>query len=491
MRPTPEQEEALEYFLKGNDLKLTAVAGSGKTTTLRLMGESAPGKKLLYLAFNRSVREEARRKLPPNTEPRTLHSLAYGKMKDLHPKLMEKMRDGGRVRPYHFKEAFGLNPIEAHLAKMVLEVFLRSPEKEPSVEMVPEGVFDSFQHLEPQKVRKRVGRLLGVVKKAWGRMQDPSDPFPLAHDGYVKIWASTRPRLEDWDAILLDEAQDLDPIFLGVLESQTHAQRVYVGDPAQQIYAWRGAVNAMAKLSGENRTLSWSFRFDETISALVRDLMDLFGRTVPLQGKAPWKSYVMERPSRYPYALLTRTNLGLIDALMNIRAKRPHVVGGVEELKALIRDAKDLYYGRERTNPHPELLLIEKWEELETLAEEAGDSSAKILVSLAKRGFGTVEVYLESVWPREEEADVILSTVHKAKGREWDRVYVWNDFPNLLSEPKRGAKKDLHEIIEEQNILYVALTRARRELILPLFVEEAIKEKRKGRTPVFQLELPF
>lgn len=386
VKPTPEQERAVEAFLSGEDLKLVAVAGSGKTTTLRLIGESAPRKKFLYLVFNRALREEAQAKLPPNVESRTLHSLAYGKMKARYPELMEKMRDGGRVRPYHLSQAFDLKPIDAYLARMVLENFLRSSEEQPNLGMFPREVFALLDDDERRKAKRRMKRILAVVRKAWEKMKDPLDPFPLSHDGYVKFWAMEGPKLLDWDVILTDEAQDLDPVFLRVLESQGHLQRIYAGDPAQQIYAWRGAVNAMARLSGLESTLSWSFRFDEGISSVVRNFMEVLGRPIPIQGKAPWKSQVVPFPTRYPYTVLARTNLGLIEAYMTLSPKRPHVLGGVKELQHLIRDAADLYYGRPRTNPHPELLLVQEWDQLEELAEETGEASARILVSIARKG---------------------------------------------------------------------------------------------------------
>ncbi len=70
IKPTPEQEAAVEAFVAKEDLKLLAVAGSGKTTTLKLMAEARPRGRFLYLVFNRALREEAERKRsfsPPGT----------------------------------------------------------------------------------------------------------------------------------------------------------------------------------------------------------------------------------------------------------------------------------------------------------------------------------------------------------------------------------------------------------------------------------------
>ena len=59
----------------GRDLALIAGAGTGKTSTLQLMGESTT-KKGLYIAFNRSIADEASTRFKANVRCRTAHSLA-------------------------------------------------------------------------------------------------------------------------------------------------------------------------------------------------------------------------------------------------------------------------------------------------------------------------------------------------------------------------------------------------------------------------------
>lgn len=54
LRPVPEQERAVELFLAGGNLRIDAYAGTGKTTTLRLLAAGKPGRGL-YLAFNRAI----------------------------------------------------------------------------------------------------------------------------------------------------------------------------------------------------------------------------------------------------------------------------------------------------------------------------------------------------------------------------------------------------------------------------------------------------
>jgi DNA helicase-2/ATP-dependent DNA helicase PcrA len=63
---------------------------------------------------------------------------------------------------------------------------------------------------------------------------------------------------------------------------------------------------------------------------------------------------------------------------------------------------------------------------------------------------------------------LVLSTIHSAKGMEWDNVYIMNvvegSFPNEFAAGKAEA------IEEERRLLYVAMTRARNELtcVVPL-----------------------
>lgn len=66
--------------------------------------------------------------------------------------------------------------------------------------------------------------------------------------------------------------------------------------------------------------------------------------------------------------------------------------------------------------------------------------------------------------PRLDDDFLILSTVHSAKGREWNAVYVMNLADG--SFPNEHATGDAAGIEEERRLLYVALTRARDDLFL-------------------------
>ncbi|KAG7261818.1 hypothetical protein CRUP_022174 [Coryphaenoides rupestris] len=85
----------------------------------------------------------------------------------------------------------------------------------------------------------------------WTKMKDLNETakgaFFMTHDGYLKLWQLQEPKPCLWyqyDVIFIDEAQDCNPAIMDVLLAQRCA-KVLVGDPHQQIYTFRGAVNAL------------------------------------------------------------------------------------------------------------------------------------------------------------------------------------------------------------------------------------------------------
>jgi len=81
MNLTKQQQEILESVKKYKSIKINAFAGTGKTTTLKLISDTYKEKKILYLAFNSAIKNEASSIFPQNTFVKTTHGLAYGAIK--------------------------------------------------------------------------------------------------------------------------------------------------------------------------------------------------------------------------------------------------------------------------------------------------------------------------------------------------------------------------------------------------------------------------
>jgi F-box protein, helicase, 18 len=124
--------------------------------------------------------------------------------------------------------------------------------------------------------------VLDTASQLWARMQDPTDvTVGMLHDGYLKRYQLSRARLP-FDLILFDEAQDANPTTADILLRQP-AQKVFVGDAHQQLYAFRGATNALAAFPTEETCcLSKRFRFDPAVAGIANALLHTYkGERVP------------------------------------------------------------------------------------------------------------------------------------------------------------------------------------------------------------------
>jgi hypothetical protein len=94
IRPTPEQMEAVDYFLKGGSLKINAYAGTGKTSTLVMLANNT-SRRGQYIAFNRDIVRDAKDKFSNTVNSSTIHGLAYrsinSKYKDNSNKLTGRL----------------------------------------------------------------------------------------------------------------------------------------------------------------------------------------------------------------------------------------------------------------------------------------------------------------------------------------------------------------------------------------------------------------
>jgi hypothetical protein len=75
--PTPQQKAIIDHIVGGDDLRVLALAGTGKTSTMVAVADALPGKKITYIAFNRSIADEARGKFRKGVNVVTSHGLAF------------------------------------------------------------------------------------------------------------------------------------------------------------------------------------------------------------------------------------------------------------------------------------------------------------------------------------------------------------------------------------------------------------------------------
>ena len=152
-------------------------------------------------------------------------------------------------------------------------------------------------------------------------------------DFYLKMWALSRPKLSRYTHIILDEAQDTNPVMAQIIEDQAHAFKLLVGDQHQSIFQFRGAHNAMETFSAMGATvlaMPTTWRFGPEIAAKANKLLSLFkGEKTAIIGAGP----SAPRRAEVKRAVLSRTNAGLIGEAAAVYGRDTHWVGGIKKYK--------------------------------------------------------------------------------------------------------------------------------------------------------------
>ncbi|MGW1656008.1 UvrD-helicase domain-containing protein [Streptomyces atratus] len=472
--PTDEQAVALDAFGGGDHLAIQAGAGTGKTSTLAFLAEQKAARRGLYLAFNRAIALDAASRFPASVQCKTAHSLAYAALGyRFRDRLNSPRRPGWKVGQdlglIGATRIHGRDLMPATLSNAVLRtvnLYCQSADTDLAHHHVPRlrGIDSDEAHAELADL------LLPYAAKAWGDLQSPDGgAVRFEHDHYLKMWALTEPVLHG-DFLLLDEAQDTNPVLEQVVLAQrARTQIVMVGDSAQAIYGWRGARDVMANSAGRHLTLTRSFRFGPELAAEANRWLALSGAPIQLTGSPDILTSI--GGSAYsPSAVLCRTNIGAVSEILTLldAGTATALVGGGSALRVLAQAARDLIGGR-RTH-HPELLLFTTWTALRDYAEldPAGADLQPFANLVDEHGPDAILHAVDRLVP-EDHAKVTVSTAHKAKGREWDHVRIATDFTpppdtNAVDSSGRPVPGPVKE--SEARLAYVAVTRARHHLDL-------------------------
>ncbi|HEY7084249.1 MAG TPA: UvrD-helicase domain-containing protein [Hyphomicrobiaceae bacterium] len=474
--PTAEQEDAIAKFLTGESLIVNAFAGSGKTTTLVQMA-NATSRRGLYVPFNKSTAADAKKKFPGRVKCSTQHGLATHNAFKLGygPKMFGKA-NGGMVAQALSLEArnFAIpgSPLPVRLSKRAygglvaetVERWCQSGDDNVSPMHAPKlpGKLDALPPNDKAVFKKDLAER---AQHLWARMIDTAHDMPLGHDGYLKLFVLQRPIL-DADYIAVDEFQDSNDLILGLLRHQ-QAQIVAVGDPYQQIYGWRGSVNAMTKLEAKHEAnLTTSWRFGPAVAGYANAVLRMLGAKMPLMGNPERQSLICEIDQ--PHCILARTNATIVGLAIEYLTKGivPFVQGGIG-VGGYITATEMLQAGKPADFP-ADFFGYANWNDLQQAAEKGDDPDLASWVSLVNKfGLPALKSAADQVAKEPGHSPITLSTGHKAKGAEWDRVRLCDDFLRNVKKGDDGGLPSPGSFAEELRLLYVAATRAKEQLEIP------------------------
>lgn len=474
-----EQQQAIVEAVASNDkdVMVKARAGCGKTTTILAACNVAHGD-VAFFAFNKAIASELATKAPRHVKVQTMHSLGLSCLRSVYPGIsIDADKTYALIRAQLQDGELGLISPVKRLVGLVKNV---APlEWEAITDRAIEELADSYGVELPDNHTHR-GRVFGLVRRTLhNSIPAPGKPAVIDFDDMV--WLPVALRVEavpSFDWTFIDEAQDLNAVQMLLLLMVAKGRVCYVGDPAQAIYAFRGAdSSAMATL--KERLQSDGREVIELGLTKTRRCPQSIVRAaqayVPDFEAMPEAPEGIVREARHDEVRATpgdmvvcRLNAPLIpQAYALLRAGVPCKVQGRDigsGLIAVIKKVKpvsiddlirkvEVYHNKEanaaarRYEGKPSkfeaamLALDDKCETLTMLA--SGQDNVDSLIAAIERLFGDVG---------NTKGVVLLSTIHKAKGLEADRVW-W-------LQPAKSFEGE-----QEDNLRYVAMTRAKAELV--------------------------
>jgi F-box protein, helicase, 18 len=485
MNCTPEQ---LAIINSTGNIKINAVAGSGKTTTIIEYANARPkNSKILYLAFNKSVKTEAIKKFAEkgltNVKVETAHSLAYKQIVFRHHyKVRQQGYKTNEIAELLSLQSMGEKHTEYvvanHINKLIA-YFCNSDKQKVQelnyLDLITDKKARIFVKTYYAHIEKQARLLLAKMDKG---------EIEITHDFYLKKFQLSAPQLP-FDYILFDEGQDASAAMLDIFIKQA-AVKVIVGDTHQQIYGWRHAVNSLEKADFTTFHLSISFRFAQPIANLAMEVLKWKDhisdyKPISITGKGTTKASKSK-------AILARTNLGLLLKAIEYvtemkKVKHIYFEGNINSYTyadegASLYDVLNLYNGKRHLIKDNLIKAMKDMAELEEYIEKAEDVQLGMMVEIVKEYGNEIPDILKKIKDKhvgndeKEKAEMIFSTVHRCKGMEYDDVHLVDDFikeEKLENTTDKEKKEELNiaKLNEEINLLYVAITRTKNTLHLP------------------------
>jgi DNA helicase-2/ATP-dependent DNA helicase PcrA len=470
---TAEQLAAIEHATTSPaNLIIEARAGAAKTTTLVEIAKRLPGP-VLSLAFNASIRDEMKLRMPDHVECLTLHGCGFAAWRRYLPGI--KMKVDEKKTSSIFREVIAGLPKRdqddawASYADILRAVSVAknqgvlfnaaSPQFKPLVSA--EEFFDSYV-VELSEFEK------GLVAEVSARSWTACTQGRLDFDDMVLAPAVAGVTFPFYKTVLVDEAQDLSHLNHVLLRKLTRSPRtklIACGDPFQAIYGFRGAdTQSLANLrrlyDAETCYLTTTFRCAISIVEAAK------WRASDLKWASWAKPGLVLSPPSWSTedipddaAIICRNNAPLYTMAMRlITADRSCELAGRDITENIVKELKGLQPKKQPPlSRDSALLAIDAWEESkkrrikdQRLVEDQAEC-LRIFVNRADDLDGAIA--LASALAN-QKGRIKLMTGHKSKGLE---------FPTVFILDQQLLRLDKNE--QDANLKYVMITRAKENLV--------------------------
>jgi superfamily I DNA/RNA helicase len=486
---TDEQQEIIQT---DEDLKVNATAGSAKTTTslwkIQELEKSIGDKeKSLYLVFNRSSKEHAKKLASESgikkIQVDTAHSLAYRmicaprKMKPTNGFSSYQLSSMLKISEYSGMMKFVLANHVDRFVRYYCNSSARNMDDYNYLKDIPVSDKERYEF-----VVSNLDTIRDYARKFYNMMRDKK--CDCLHDFYLKEFHLSD-KILNYPRIVFDEAQDASPVMLDTILRQK-AKKTFVGDSNQSIYGFRKALDALEKVDFKNLNLSVSFRYPDRIAKIGKEILQWKKNFDPFF-EVPDISGVGSSEKLDTHCVIGRTNSEIFFNIVTMVVEDydytcPYFEGGIHSyLKSdggiHVYDVVNLKEGKKNLIKNKFIQNFDSYQSFQEYAKKSGDSDLSVIVRIVdmygKKLFKIVKKLQQKEVDTKQKSDIVFSTVHKAKGLEYDRVTLLNDFNdqkvleekyNRLSSLERQDRDNIVPLLEEINMLYVAATRTKNEL---------------------------
>lgn len=483
---SPQQLAAKSWVsTESGNLIVKAVAGAGKTTLLIEMLSETKGS-VAFCAFNKSIAEEIAHRVAPlglqnRVQTGTCHSFGFAALRKAYKGVRVDSRKLSNLAESVVKD-WDLRRFCVAAAGMAKQLGFQV---DPNFDWYAMVSHFSLEDLLPEdaklpKAIRETERLINASNAQLSKIVDFDDMIygPLVNNLPFK----------KFDFVFLDEAQDANYVRRQMMARmlKPSGRLVAVGDPCQAIYGFTGAdhaslENIAKEFSAKDLPLTVTYRCPKAIvKKAQRWVSHIEAHETAPKGIVDTLSIekaIETGAFQASDAILCRTTKPLIElAYKLIREGIACRVEGRAIGEGLVKLAT-----RWKTVKTVRQLggKLSEWEAHEM--DKAQDKGNNDRCATIEDQVGTLRVLIENCDPSDKIETLVsairglfsdsdgnqrkvltLSTIHKAKGREWDRVFAL-DMDRL--SPSRWARKDW-ELEQERNLCYVQVTRAKKHLTL-------------------------
>lgn len=500
------KEQEIIFNAHDDTMIIEAVAGSGKTTTLFEYMKRHPNEKFLYLVFNKKMKDEAeekKRKLRiNNVEVSTIHSfclrnrITHSNNKEIKNMNVYEIAQKLDLKIDIVKEYISIYTL--FLNSEYLDTEIADFIKSYSVDLLTKINNISTKEIEdeiPENIQSGIKKFIIKLLKAMA-----SGSISRNFDFILKDFHCFARQVNKYDTILIDEAQDINPVMFEIIKTKfPNSRKIFVGDSLQQIYMWRGAVNSLQRIDGTKYSLTNSFRVGKDIENLVKKTYKEIDVNIELTGTNNKNVLVESIDQNEKFTFLARTNATLVLFAMENLHKKIHIP---ENIKFDILMDVYKFWAYSDKNKNYALMPYKNFKELKGDNDKGVifDNELSLSIMLVERyedDIPDIINNLKDVTIKDmRKAEIILMTAHSTKGLEFEKVIVADDFITIKEINKKKKKLEheirttkslkkkkrlkrilenmLGSIQEEFNVKYVAFTRSFGEIEIdyPLNTDE-------------------